>query len=85
METVCGRLLSRIRYIFRLVARTRLCTVVAMMKLLLTGVSAGTQCQGFIQRGGGPGISPPEILKLSMVFILAIYMLLDISMYHQNV
>ena len=37
--------------------------------------------------GGGPGIPPPppEILKLSMVIILAIYMLLNISMCHQNV
>ena len=25
---------------------------------------------GFIQRGGGPGISPTEILKLSMVIIV---------------
>ena len=47
--------------------------------------------QGFIQRLGGPGISPPpnfpypEILKLSMVIILAIYMLLNASMCHQNV
>ena len=40
--------------------------------------------------GGGPGIPPPEILKLGMVIIvvpsiLAICMLLDISMCHQNV
>ena len=38
--------------------------------------------------GGGAGISPPpppEILKLSMVIILAIYVLLNISMCHQNV
>ena len=47
--------------------------------------------QGFIQGGGGGGISPPatipppEILKLSIVIILAIYMLLNISMCHQNV
>ena len=43
---------------------------------------------------GGPKISPPpppppglnpEILKLSMVTILAIYMLLNTSMCHQNV
>ena len=46
--------------------------------------------QGFIQ---GPWNSPPlsynflypEILKLSMVIILAIYMLLNVSMCHQNV
>ena len=41
--------------------------------------------------GGGAGIPPihsfpyPEILKLSMVIILAIYMLLNVSMCHQNV
>ena len=42
---------------------------------------------------GGPEISPPpshnfpypEILKLSMVIIIAIYMLLNVSMCHQNV
>ena len=43
---------------------------------------------------GGPGISPPpETLKLSMVIIIVVpsilaiqfYMLLDISMCHQNV
>ena len=50
------------------------------------------QCQGFIQRGEGgggwnfpPPPPPPEILKLSVVIILAIYMLLNISMCHQNV
>ena len=38
--------------------------------------------------GGDPWNSPqsyPEILKLSMVIILAVYMLLNISMCHQNV
>ena len=35
--------------------------------------------------GGGLEFPPPEILKLSMVIILAIYMLLNISMCHQNV
>ena len=33
----------------------------------------------------GDWISPPEILKLSMIIISAIYMLLNISMCHQNV
>ena len=32
-----------------------------------------------------PPPPPPEILKLCMVIILAIYMLLNISMCHQNV
>ena len=38
------------------------------------------------RRGGGLDFSPPpEIWKLSMIIISAIYMLLNISMCHQNV
>ena len=50
-----------------------------------------TEGRGEFQRGGGWNSPPatifpyPEILKLSMVIVLAIYMLLNVSMCHQNV
>ena len=51
-----------------------------------TSVCEGREGAGFHTEGRGAlEFPPPEILKLSMVFILAIYMLLNISMYHQNV
>ena len=42
-----------------------------------------------LHRGGGGGLEssslPPEILKLNMIIILAIYMLLNVGMCHQNI
>ena len=51
-------------------------------KLALCRIYTIQRCtyQGFIQRGGGPGIPPPlEILKLSMVIIVASMHCLEIK------
>ena len=37
---------------------------------LVNVVTKSTYKQGFIQRGGGPGFPPQEILKMSMVIIV---------------
>ena len=66
---------------------TSSCAFIATVEAEVRSSSvSGSVCKTFVQSILESGIPPPpEILKLSMVFILAICMLLDISMCHQSV